>query len=101
MVWLIGRLSGSTQPPTPPPNTPQKFQTKTYIHRVGRTARAGRAGRALSLVKRGQEAQFLRMRAAVDGRGVGRWVGAFKGDGGGWGGGWGEGGVSFDAEGVA
>jgi ATP-dependent RNA helicase DDX51/DBP6 len=48
---------------------------KTYVHRCGRTARAGQPGTAISLLKRGQESQFHKMRSLIvdqdDGRGVG------------------------------
>jgi len=43
------------------PNDP-----KTYVHRLGRTARAGKPGAAATLLKKGQEAAFSRMRASVD-----------------------------------
>ena len=39
---------------------------KTYVHRLGRTARAGRPGRAITLLKRGQESTFKRMRSHLD-----------------------------------
>ena len=40
---------------------------RTYVHRVGRTARAQRAGHCISLLKKGQEGEFKKMRAMVDG----------------------------------
>ena len=43
------------------PNDP-----KTYVHRLGRTARAGNAGAAVTVLKKGQEAAFKRMRSNVD-----------------------------------
>jgi ATP-dependent RNA helicase DDX51/DBP6 len=43
---------------------------KTYVHRVGRTARAGKAGASYTILKRGQERQFLRMREGIDGKRV-------------------------------
>jgi ATP-dependent RNA helicase DDX51/DBP6 len=39
---------------------------RTYVHRVGRTARAGKPGTAITLLKQGQEGQFLGMRRKVD-----------------------------------
>eukprot|EP00953_Heterococcus_sp_UTEX-ZZ885_P000446 765-Heterococcus_DN1.PRE.1 len=39
---------------------------RTYVHRVGRTARAGKPGTAITLLKQGQEGQFLSMRRKVD-----------------------------------
>ncbi|CAZ86294.1 unnamed protein product [Tuber melanosporum] len=39
--------------------------SKTYIHRVGRTARAGRSGRSISLVTQYEVELFLRIEAAL------------------------------------
>jgi len=39
---------------------------KTYVHRCGRTARAGRSGRAITIMKSGQVARFLKMRQLID-----------------------------------
>jgi ATP-dependent RNA helicase DDX47/RRP3 len=39
--------------------------SKSYIHRVGRTARAGRAGKSLSLVTQYDMELFLRIEAAL------------------------------------
>ena len=36
-----------------------------YVHRVGRAARAGKKGTATTLVKRGQEKDFARLRATI------------------------------------
>jgi len=38
---------------------------KTYVHRVGRTARAGRKGSSYTLLKKGQEVSFRRMRSMI------------------------------------
>jgi ATP-dependent RNA helicase DDX51/DBP6 len=38
---------------------------KTYVHRVGRTARADRHGHAITLMKKGQQAMFLKMRSEI------------------------------------
>ena len=39
---------------------------KTYVHRCGRTARAGRDGRAITIMKGGQVAKFMKMRELID-----------------------------------
>lgn len=39
---------------------------KTYVHRCGRTARAGRKGKAISLISRGDEKKFNRMRELIE-----------------------------------
>lgn len=38
---------------------------RSYVHRLGRAARAGRSGTAITLIKRGQESDFRKMRRSV------------------------------------
>lgn len=38
---------------------------RSYVHRLGRAARAGRSGTAITLIKRGQESDFRRMRRSM------------------------------------
>jgi ATP-dependent RNA helicase DDX51/DBP6 len=39
---------------------------KTYVHRCGRTARGGQEGIAVSLLKKGQDKSFMKMRSFID-----------------------------------
>jgi ATP-dependent RNA helicase DDX51/DBP6 len=41
---------------------------RTYVHRVGRTARANKSGNCVTLVKKGRQAEFTKLRDAVDHR---------------------------------
>lgn len=38
---------------------------KTYVHRAGRTARANRTGMVITLLKKGQKNEFIRMRSQI------------------------------------
>ena len=42
-------------------------QSRTYVHRVGRTARAGCSGTALTMLKSGQVGAFRKIRSQIDG----------------------------------
>ena len=62
-------LNTLTPAPAPSP-TPLLSNTRYLLARVGRTARAGSRGTAVTIAKKGQVKQFLKMRASVDGKRV-------------------------------
>lgn len=48
-------------------NYDQPKFSKTYVHRVGRTARAGKDGYCITLLKNGQSGVFRKMRSEIEG----------------------------------